>query len=239
MSALPKIILLAIFAIFAISGNAFANDEPPSHVTRKEILATAKRYATHEWRATARNRFQGKDADGIIVHTPDIHLSKSLAKCVGYWKIGKPNVGIPYQWGGFDTPESFDRKIRAGFYAGDICTDQKRKLLDKAVSRRAAGIDCSGFVSRCWKLPRSYSTRELTKLCTPIRDFSQLNPGDIFNLYNTHVLLFARWANAKHDAIIAYETGSPLGWRVIADKIPLALLMKKGYTAWRYRGVRR
>lgn len=229
--------LIAIL-LLAVSGGAtaFANGEPPSHVTHAEVLQIAKRYSEHRWTASAQNRFQGKDADGITVHTPDISLPTSIAHA-GYWQVGKVNIGIPYQWGGFDTPESFDRKIRAGFYAGDVCTAEKRKLLDRAVSRHAAGIDCSGFVSRCWKLPRSYSTRELTRLCTPIHDLSQLQPGDIFNLSNAHVLLFVGWTTANRQRIIAYETGSPLGWRVIEDEIPLAKLSQKGYTAWRYRGM--
>ena len=36
---------------------------------------------------------------------------------------------------------------------------------DAAVSRFAAGVDCSGFVSRCWRLDRPFSTRELPALC--------------------------------------------------------------------------
>ena len=132
----------------------------------------------------------------------------------------------------------FDLGVRKGRAAGDIYTAEKRRLLDAAVSRHAVGIDCSGLISRCWKLPRSYSTRELTALCEPVRDLTQLKPGDIFNLHNSHVVLFAAWKDDAHQRLYAYEAGSPPSWKAQCNDIPISLLTKQGYTAWRYRGIR-
>jgi len=136
-------------------------------------------------------------------------------------------------WGGFDTPESFDAGLLEGKCAGDMYSTEKRRLLDDGVSKQAVGIDCSGFVSRCWKLPRSYSTRELPALCEPVSDLALLKPGDIFNTHNSHVVLFAGWTNAERTELSFYEAAS----KVQLTLSPLSTLLEKGFTAWRYRGM--
>jgi hypothetical protein len=205
----------------------------PSRVTRSEALAIAEAYATHEWRSTEANAFHGIDPEGIRVDTPDAGFQPA-DEDRGWWRAGQRNIGLPYKWGGFDTPEEFDRGLRAGQFAGDIYTAEKRRLLDDAVSTRAVGIDCSGFVSRCWRLPRSYSTRELPQLCDPVPDLAQLRPGDIFNTYNAHVRLFAGWADEAHTTARIYEAST----RVICHDVPLQPMLDQGYSAWRYRGMR-
>jgi hypothetical protein len=202
---------------------------PLEPVTRSEVLALAERYLTHEWTASEANVFHGTDPDGIRVDTPDAGFEGD-----GGWVTSRPNVGIPYKWGGFDLPEEFDEGLRSGRFAGDAYSAEKRRLLDDAVSRHSVGIDCSGFVSRCWKLPRSYSTRELPDLCDPVTDFSQLRPGDIFNRHNAHVRLFAGWADAAEARVIVYEAAS----RVRREEYDLENMVHQGYSAWRFRGIR-
>jgi hypothetical protein len=212
---------------------------PPSTVSRDDALALAGRYITHVWRPTKKNIFHGVDPDGVRVETPDADFRPRVKTLrPGWWVIGQPNVGVPYKWGGFDLPEDFERGLRAGKYAGDICTPEKRVLLDAAVSQYVVGIDCSGLVSRCWGLPRSYSTRELTNLCDPVKDMKKLLPGDIFNLNNSHVLLFAGWTDPTRTRLRAYEAGSPPSWKVLLNEMPLTFLTDQGYTAWRYRGMK-
>lgn len=213
-------------------------EEPPSRVSRGAAIATAQRYLRHGWKPAAANAFHGIDPDGVRVDTPDAAFRPTRPDTrPGWWQPGRRNVGVPYMWGGFDTPESFDAALRAGKYAGDIYTEEKRRRLDAAVSRYAAGIDCSGMISRCWRLPRSYSTRELTALCEPVTDLARLQPGDIFNLHNAHVLLFAGWEDKQHERLSAYEAGSPPTWKVLLNTMPLRFLLDQGYTAWRYRGI--
>jgi hypothetical protein len=204
-----------------------------SHVTRAEMLAIAESYVNHEWIAAESNVFHGIDPEGIRVDTPDANFQPE-GDDRGWWVIGERNVGLPYKWGGFDLPEEFDRGVRAGEYAGDAYSAEKRRLLDAAVSVHAVGIDCSGFISRCWRLPRSYSTRELPELCEPISDFAKLQPGDIFNKHNAHVRLFAGWANAERTSVSIYEASA----RVLRRDLPLQPMIEEGYSAWRYRGLR-
>jgi len=177
------------------------------------------------------------DAQGIQVDTPDTGY-KVPGAFAGWWTPGQWNEGVPYQWGGFATPEEFDREIAAGKAAGDVYTQEKRRLLDAAVSRQATGIDCSGFISRCWRLPRSYSTRELQSICTPVGSWNDLQPGDILNTWNSHVILFGGWMDAGKTKVIAYEAGAPPHWLVVSHWISAAELQAKGFSPLRYKAMR-
>jgi hypothetical protein len=210
---------------------------PPSEVTRAEAIQIAKSYLRHRWTPSTRNILHGNDARGVRVDTPDIAYQPSGRAIPGWWVPGAVNEGVPYQWGGFSTLAEFDQGIAHGLAAGDVYTDAKRAGLDDAVSTQAVGIDCSGFVSRCWKLPRSYSTRELPLLCKPIK-WEELKPGDILNTHNAHCLLVAGWEGANRESVFVYETGCPPTWKVASHGIDVAWLKSLGYTAWRYGGIR-
>jgi hypothetical protein len=232
VSPVPKRSLLFLFFVSQLA----VASEPLSQVTRAEVIAMAERYCAHTWIAEQRHAFHGLDPAGIQVDTPNAGFQPQEGRA-GWWEPGKRNAGIPYMWGGFDTPESFDAGLAEGKYAGDIYTAEKRRLLDDAVSKHAVGIDCSGFISRCWKLPRSYSTRELPALCEQVTDLALLKPGDIFNTHNSHVVLFAGWIDAERKELTFFEAGSNPQWKVQLQRAPLSFLLEKGYTAWRYRGM--
>lgn len=85
----------------------------PSQVTPVEAMAIARELATHPWRPFAGNILHGKDKSGTLVNTPDIALDPELPR-KGWWVPGVVNGGIPYEWGGFDGPASFDAAIAAG-----------------------------------------------------------------------------------------------------------------------------
>lgn len=206
-------------------------------ITRAEVMAEAERYASHRWTGSAASVRHASDSMGIRIDTPDVTFRKP-GMIPGFWVPGRESRGIPYQWGGFCTPEEFDRAVAAGRAAGDVYTVEKRKLLERGVSREAAGIDCSGFVSRCWKLPRAFSTRELAGLCEPLPGWNSLQPGDAIHLYNAHVLLFSGWIDRDQTVMAAYETGGPPDWKVIRHAIPLSLLQSRKYKPLRYRNIR-
>lgn len=203
-------------------------------VTPDEAIATAYRYTQVRWMPEERHVRHGPDSSGIVVETPDRMLVKSGDRR-GWWQPGIPAKSLPYQWGGFDTPESFLEKIAVGKKAGDVASPAKRALGDAGVSTESCGIDCSGFVSRCWNLKRPYSTRELPGICDPLGSWSDLRAGDIL-LNDRHVVLFVGW-KVPGTEIAAYEAGPFPVWRVSACGLYVGKLRKLGYAPWRYRGM--
>ena len=207
---------------------------PP--IARSQVIATAQAYHSHPWSPTERNAFHGLDKSGIQVDTPDKNFQRAGTD-PGWWKVGQKNYGIPYQWGGFSSLSEFDRGIQSGKYAGDVYTKDKRKQLDKAVSKQAVGVDCSGFVSRCLGLTRSYSTRDLPGICTPLMNIKFLLPGDILNAYNSHVILFYQFADKQYRDILGYEVGAPPTWKVALNRTPVSLLLALGFKPYRYNQI--
>ena len=210
---------------------------PLSTVTRTQSLAIAERYATHPWSARKEHVQHGNDLTGVRVDTPDANY-KPVGHTPGWWKPGAVNEGVPYCWGGFDTPESFDMALRSGKVAGDVYTLRKRAKLEGAHSQFAAGVDCSGFVSRCWNLTWHCSTRSIPKVCDRLPSYDAMQPGDALSTYNGHVLLFAGFTKEDKSELLVYETGSPLGWRVMKHTTPAWFLRGQGYEPYRYRGIK-
>ncbi len=229
-SSLPAVLVPACASRRARGG------ENLPRVTRARIMETAEAYRTHRWWGNSANVRHGNDRNGVRVDTPDIGYRKPGA-VPGWWLPGEWNEGVPYQWGGFSTLEAFDRGLERGLAAGDVYTLEKRRLLDDAVSDEAVGIDCSGFVSRCWGLRRSFSTRELAAICVPLSRYDELLPGDILNTYNAHCLLFGGWADEQKERLWAYETGIPPHWKVIRHRPFVDSLKRDGFVPLRYRGV--
>jgi hypothetical protein len=226
--------ILTFWLMLALLG--VARDASPSRVTRKGAIATAEEYVRLEWNASEANILHGHAKRGIRVDTPDEGYRPANSR-PGWWKVDSSNIGMPYKWGGFDTPESFLAGLRRGRAAGDVYTVEKRRLLEAGVSEEAVGIDCSGLISRCWRLPKAYSTRTLQTLCDPIA-IADLRPGDILNTNNSHVLLFAGWVKQDRERLRAYEAGSPPTWKVLLNEMGTKWLLDQGYQAWRYRGMR-
>ncbi|MBN1347677.1 MAG: hypothetical protein JXQ73_33630 [Phycisphaerae bacterium] len=196
---------------------------------RDEILQIARRYAGHEWRATRANVFHGLDGTGQRLDTPDdSHVSG------GWTAEGRINVGVPYKWGGFSSIEEFDRGIAGGKYAGCVLGKREREMPPEKrpkPSDAAVGVDCSGFVSRCWRLPNKRTTRSLPDLCVELDSYKDLLPGDILNRYDRHVMLFKGFADAAKTRVKVYEA---VRKGVKENEYAVARLAKKGFMPLRY-----
>ena len=209
----------------------------PSQVTPSETLAMAQRMATHSWRPFAKNILHGKDKAGVVVQTPDAGF-KEQPERPGWWLPGEVNTGMPYKWGGFDDPESFDSAIADGLAAGDVSSPAKRRADNTAVSAQAAGVDCSGFVSRCLRLPTVHDSTQLPAVCNVLPSAQDLRPGDLLNVPHHHVVLCAGWATPDHRWIYYYETGGPPDyWKPGLKQAPVDSLIALGYQPLRYRGM--
>ena len=209
----------------------------PSQVTPDEAMAIAQRFTNHTWQPFARNILHGKDKAGILVNTPDVtHEPQQERK--GWWVPGQVNSGVPYKWGGFDDPASFDLAIANGSAGGDVSSPEKRRADNAAVSAQAAGVDCSGFVSRCLKLPSVRDTSHLPAVCTELASAQELQPGDVLNIPHRHVILCAGWQDPQHTWIYYYETGgAPDYWKPGLKQAPLAALLALGYKPLRYKSM--
>jgi hypothetical protein len=93
---------------------------------------------------------------------------------------------VPYDWGGRDSLERFDDKIKRGFIAGNI-----GGTFWSADSRRVtAGVDCSGLVSNVWHLDHHAGTSELPDLTEPVARLDRMRVGDVLLLPDRHVALY-------------------------------------------------
>lgn len=197
--------------------------------TPEQALRIAQTYAALEWIPEPRHVRHGKDLKGITVHTPDVTL-KDHGDNRGWWEPGVPAKGMAYKWGGFDTPETFLEGLEKGKKAGDVANDYKIRLDNAAVSKGSVGIDCSGFVSRCWGLCRPVSTRDLPAISNSI-PWEELRLGDIL-IKPGHVVMFVA---RKGDIIVSYESGSFPTWRVRRSAMTVNYMKNDGYSPWRYR----
>jgi len=137
---------------------------------RSEALKIAETYALHQYSCTSNNLAPSNTTapDGDIVRTPN-------------WLVVGMNARIPYKWGGFNTITQFDAALQSGRYAGDINTS--------GVSSYAVGVDCSGYVSRCWQMSYHASTAYMPNITTQYADWDDLKPGDAIHKVG-HVRLF-------------------------------------------------
>jgi cell wall-associated NlpC family hydrolase len=133
--------------------------------TRDEMINTAWSYVNNQTYLNATNLNGTCSGRG---------KPRYLGATAGYYN------SVPYDWGGFDTVSDYNNYMAQNYKAGDI---------DIAASETCShGVDCSGFVSRCWGLTTKYSTRNIDSVSTTISQ-SQAQRGDIINKYDVHVAM--------------------------------------------------
>lgn len=208
---------------FDLSSTVLAEETVSSSLEKKRraSLAIAKKFAQFQWRATKDNVFHGEDQNGVRVDTPDRSFVSR-----GFSTDGV-NVGLPYQWGGFSSLEEFEAGLRAGKWAGHLPRGRGAQG-----SSQAIGLDCSGFVSRCWELPTKQSTRSLGDLCYELESYDDLKPGDILNTFDGHVMLFEEFLDEDRTEIRVYEAVTP---KVKQSVHTRKTLEASGYLPLRYR----
>lgn len=224
---------LVIFLVALAAGRAPVSSA--QSITRAEALKIAESFIEHHWEATAKNVKHGKDSAGVDVQTPD----RDGGQCNPQnqcWVLDAENTGVAYKWGGNDTPQSFSAGVKAGKAAGDVYTDAKRKAGGRAVSGDAVGIDCSGFICRCWKLRTRHSTESLPSICEKLSSPAELKPGDIMNGAGAHVMMFAKWTNPEKTHALFYEA-SPFS-KTVASEQDVNQMLSAGFKPLRYRNIR-
>ena len=189
---------------------------------REQIVSIAEAYASHPWRASADNTLHGEDADGVHVDTPDVSARED-----GFHADGRLNIGVPYKWGGFHSLEQFDEGVADGLPAGQLTDGVK---LD--ASSQALGVDCSGFVARCWQLPTKQSTRSLGRLCFELDSYDELLPGDLINKFDAHAMVFVDFVDETKTEVRVIEATLP---KVLENTYPAEKLAAAGFRPFRYK----
>ena len=118
--------------------------------------------------------------------------------------------------------------IVKGLFAGDIWIDPARKKLPE--SKCAVGLDCSGFISRCWELTEKQSTRSLIEkgVCYPLGGLGELQKGDILLKSGSHAFLFYAFDEGTVEHCWVYDVGNQTG-RVSKRQIDLVEMGEKGF----------
>jgi len=163
-------------------------------VTPDQSLAIAETYVDLNWYCSPANITNGQitDSYGLIVETPG-------------WVVAGPLKKVAYKWGGFETIDEYLTGLSAGRYAGDRYTSKDYG------SPSAIGVDCSGFVSRCWNLPTHYSTRMMDdEITIPYEHWDQTKPGDVAHIPG-HVRLVV---SHNPDGSLLVVEASAADWRV-------------------------
>jgi hypothetical protein len=217
--------LLAI-AFISLTASTFAD------ITRAEALKIAERFVNHRWTAEERHVRHGKDSAGIEIHTPD-KVGGHANPTSDAWTADRENTGVAYKWGGWDTPEQFDAGLKKGRAAGDVYTMEKRRKGGAAVSGECVGVDCSGFVSRCWALKKRESTSTLGGISKKLASPAELRPADVMNTAGGHVILFVRWLDNDKQRALFYEAAPFSKTRAVEHEI--AELTSRGFVPLRYR----
>ncbi len=157
-------------ALEAEEGDGQLRDEDP--LSRTDMMAIAREYIDLEWTATSANITDGiENVGGHLVRTPS-------------WVTVGPKRKIPYKWGGFTSTATFAAGVPAGKKCGDDYTEDV-----SWGDTYCIGVDCSGFVSRCWNTDIKYGTSTLQGITTELPSVNDLRKGDCLNLVGSHVRL--------------------------------------------------
>ncbi len=173
-------IFILVTINFLIAGSVFA-------VTRDQAIVSAASFSQMIWYCDQENVI-GCDWNGCPAVGSDF--------VAGNWY-----TGVPYKWGGFNTAADHYPNLADGYHAGTAEYE--------CVASCATGLDCSGFVSRCWGRGDNFklSTSMIPYVCSSITQ-PELTFGDAINDAGHHVALFDHLASNGNP--IVYEATPPL-----------------------------
>jgi cell wall-associated NlpC family hydrolase len=175
-------------------------------ITRAKVLELGREFISVQWTLAEGNYEQSglpdacDKAEGQYWSRPS-WVRKDL--------IGQTMTRIPYRWGGFDNPTVYVKRLGEGAVAGDVCICRDSSHNDCIVPR-AAGVDCSGFISRAWGLVRKYGTSTLAEVSTLVKNWQTnlgaLKPGDALNRAGSHVRLVVEAVTEPQVRIVVIES---------------------------------
>lgn len=186
-----------------------------------DLVAVAARRSTQSMTSTA----QGYVNNSVYLNNTNLN-----GTCLGRRKPRYPGSAgyygsVAYDWGGFDSVSAYNSYMQSGKQVGDIDYSA-----EETCSR---GVDCSGFVSQCWRLSSKYGTWTLPNISNWVPTVAQIRTGDIFNKNGVHVVMVNYVANG---AIMGWESTTTNSYdRVVYRLIPWSDI--PNYIGYRYKSV--
>jgi archaellin len=195
-----------------------------SQITNTQVIDNANSYINHNWNANSNNIWNNLNCGGKTVNTPN-------------WVSVGNHTSLPYCWGGNSTLNAFDNYLLQGKSAGDDNTNVGFGVEPNC----SIGVDCSGYISRCYGLSSHYSTNMLNSnnLFGHYNSFNDLKVGDFVNKPGNHARLVTQINN---DGTITFlESGSGTGnvggdglWKVFQWTYSISTLINDGYNPQYY-----
>ncbi len=188
---LPMLLItICLFVQDDIAGDAIP-------LTREQIMITAEELSLHRWICREENRHASC-------------VTRTAYDCE--WEAGEEVIGIAYDWGGMDGIEEFAGKLSRDYAAGSHSWH--------GVTDCTAGLDCSGFVSRCWGFTRpedKFGTMDVRTIAgrPKYNWYSDMKPGDALVKPGSHIVLFAGYREDGNPMI--YEASGSAG-RIILNE---------------------
>lgn len=186
-----------VCSIIALTG-VIVSASRANAIDREQVMARGKAFAYHPWTCTTANLTATCDAGYQSVYSPGDYM------------------GLPYDWGGYKTLFEFDQEILQGSGAGSYSSD--------GVLACTSGLDCSGYVSKCWDAGH-WSTSTIDSVSYTIPQASLL-PGDALNEAGYHVVLFSHLLGTGEP--IYYEAAgynthinTTGGWSWVSGYVPI------------------
>lgn len=199
------------FNINLIDNEELVNELRYAGITRSQIMNNAKSYHTSFW----------WNCNSINI-SPMSNYKKPrfINQGAGSYQT------MPYCWGGFNTREQFNNGLSNGGRAGNINTSTAGKVSN------TYGLDCSGYVSRCWGYGQKLSTTSIVNVSRSI-PYSSLRQGDALNWKGKHVMLFDRF-DSNGDYVL-YEATLLNGYDRVSHTIRSRASVEGIYAAIRYQ----
>ncbi len=136
---------------------------------------------------------------------------------------------MPYCWGGFSSTSQYKTGMSNNGRVGNINTSTAGHVSN------TYGLDCSGYVSRCWGLTSKRSTSTLPNIATKTT-YANLKQGDMLDKAGSHVVLFDK--SDGSGGYVLYEATKLNSYDRVAHTVrSISSLQNNSYVAYRYNNV--
>lgn len=135
-------------------------------------------------------------------------------------------MGVPYKRAGFTKWQDFKYFAGLGRKTGNCYhpdnTTCSGDCYWETTDAYVIGVDCSGFVSRCWEFSYAEGTNHIPDHCTPHGDVvaaseSDFQKGDALNWAGHHVMLYTGHTSGTHRIAVFESTATDEAWRTVAN----------------------